>query len=119
MSTPRKNRIPILIAFGFLLWGCEALWNLGHQSSLKNEMGELFKAHGILISQPDCSMIGTTRSATCRFKASPEQVEASARLFKGHHCSMDSSLVWTVFWGTTGCGLPETSGVRVKSPENP
>jgi len=78
VSTPRKNRIPILIAFGFLLWGCEALWNLGHQSSLKNDIDELFRAHGIVISQPNCNMIGTTRSATCRFKASPEQVGALA-----------------------------------------
>ena len=75
----RRDLTPLLIALGFLLWGCDTLWNLGHQSSLKNEMGELFKAHGILISQPDCSMIGTTRSATCRFKASTEQVGALVR----------------------------------------
>ena len=54
--------------------GCEAIWNYGNKGTLKKDIVELFKKHGVVIKDPVCNMIGTSREATCEFRASIDQV---------------------------------------------
>ena len=54
--------------------GCEVVWNLGNRQALKTNIIELLKIHGVSISNPTCNMIGTSRSATCELRLSPEQI---------------------------------------------
>lgn len=58
----------------FTLSSCDAAWNLANRRSLENDLTELFNKHGVGVADPVCNMIGTTRSATCEFRASTEQV---------------------------------------------
>lgn len=58
------------------LTGCETIWKCGNNWTLKKDIVELFKKHGVVIADPVCNMIGTTRNATCEFSASAAQVSS-------------------------------------------
>jgi len=78
-----KNRV-IIIPFilGLLLtvlMGCETIWNYGNKWALKKDIVELFKKNGVVIKDPVCNMVGTSRDATCEFYASVDQVSSLAR----------------------------------------
>jgi hypothetical protein len=62
----------ILACFSFT--GCELIWNYSNKPGLQRDISELFRAHGVTLNQLACNMIGTSRSATCEFRLSPEQI---------------------------------------------
>jgi len=78
-----KYRYPLTIFFLSLILinitGCETIWNYGNKRALKKDIIELFKKHGVAIKYPVCNMIGTTRDATCEFRASADQVSSLVR----------------------------------------
>jgi len=74
------------ILFWFLLYllltvimGCETIWNYSNRGTLKKDIVELFKKHGVVIKDPVCNMIGTSREATCEFRAPADQVSLLVR----------------------------------------
>ncbi len=66
----------ILLSFSlfFVICSCDLAWNLANRGSLKNDIQELFERYGVLLSDPVCDMIGTTRSGTCQFRASSVEI---------------------------------------------
>ncbi len=63
----------LTVAF-FHLVGCESTWNYINQPTLKRDVVELFKSHGVVLNNPHCQMVGTSRSAICELHLTPEQV---------------------------------------------
>ncbi len=63
----------LILAFGYLP-GCETIWNYINQPTLKRDVVELFRSHGVALNNPCCRMIGTSRSARCELRLTPEQV---------------------------------------------
>ena len=62
--------------------GCDAAWNLANRGSLRSDVTELFKNHGVTVSDLKCNMIGTTRSAVCEFRGKTDQVTSLVRGLK-------------------------------------
>jgi hypothetical protein len=61
-----------------LLAGCETLWDWGNRGPLARDVTELFGRHGVVVRDPACHMLGTTRAATCQIRASADEVTALA-----------------------------------------
>ena len=55
------------------------IWNYGNKWTLKKDIVELFKKHGVVINDPICNMIGTTRGGICEFRASVDQIASLIR----------------------------------------
>jgi hypothetical protein len=58
---------------------CDASWNLANRPGLRRDIQTLFKKNGVTIEDLRCNMIGTSRSATCEFRGTPEQVASLVR----------------------------------------
>lgn len=62
-----------------VIMGCEIIWNYGNKGTLKKDIVELFKMHGVVIKDPVCNMIRTSREAICEFRAPADQVSLLVR----------------------------------------
>ena len=66
------------LALGALV-GCARAWDYGNRSGLRSDVTALLAARGVTLRDLDCRMEGTTRDASCAFRASAAEVEAFVR----------------------------------------
>ncbi|MBK9063207.1 MAG: hypothetical protein IPL89_08430 [Acidobacteria bacterium] len=66
------------LALGALV-GCARAWDFGNRAGLLSDVTALLAAHGVTPRNLDCRMEGTTRDASCSFRAPAAEVEALAR----------------------------------------
>ena len=79
--SPRLKQpwVILFLALTSLLPGCDTIWNLTNRGALERDIVDLFRNQGLAITNLKCNMIGTSRSATCKFRASAEQVASLVR----------------------------------------
>lgn len=62
-----------------VLFGCARAWDYGNRAGLRSDVAVLLAGHGVKPADLDCKMEGTTRDASCSFRAPAAVVEALAR----------------------------------------
>jgi hypothetical protein len=61
-------RVPILLLLAVGLAGCDVMWNWLNRDELRRDVVGLLERHGVAPRDPACSMVGTTRTGTCRLR---------------------------------------------------
>lgn len=79
IALPPRPAAAAALALGFLAGGCARAWDYGNRAGLKSDVAALLAAQAVTPRDLECRMEGTTRDASCAFRASAAEVEALSR----------------------------------------